>query len=90
MQMQSKPPLAKRLRKLIIGEARNPFDTKIFHKLSLIALFAWVGLGSDALSSSSYGPEEAFLALGQHTYLAIFVALSITLTIFVSVRVILK
>ncbi len=83
MQMQSKPPLAKRLKKLIIGEARNPFDSKIFHKLSLIALFAWVGLGSDALSSSSYGPEEAFLALGQHTYLAIFVALGITLTIFV-------
>lgn len=83
MQMQSKPPLAKRLKTLVIGEARNPFDSKIFHKLSLIALFAWVGLGSDALSSSSYGPEEAFLALGQHTYLAIFVALGITLTIFV-------
>ena len=31
---------------------------------------AWVGLGSDGLSSSAYGPEEAFLALGGHTHLA--------------------
>jgi amino acid transporter len=49
----------------------------------LVALFAWIGLGSDALSSSSYGPEEAFLALGGHPYLGIFVVLAIVLTIFV-------
>ena len=73
----------KSLKTLIIGEPRNPFDTDIFHKVSLIALFAWVGLGSDAMSSASYGPEEAYLALGDHIYLAIFVALSIILTIFV-------
>jgi amino acid transporter len=35
------------------------------------------------MSSASYGPEEAYLALGNHIYLAIFVALSIVLTIFV-------
>ncbi|HET8687966.1 MAG TPA: APC family permease, partial [Methanosarcina sp.] len=45
--------------------------------------FAWVGLGSDAMSSSSYGPQEAYLALGEHFYLALFVAVSIVLTIFV-------
>lgn len=73
----------KSLKTLILGEPRNPFDNDIFHKVSLIALFAWVGLGSDAMSSASYGPEEAYLALGHHTYLAIFVALSIILTIFV-------
>lgn len=73
----------KSLKTLIIGEPRNPFDTDIFHKVSLIALFAWVGLGSDAMSSASYGPEEAYLALGDHIYLAIFVAMSIILTIFV-------
>lgn len=49
----------------------------------MVALFAWIGLGSDALSSSSYGPEEAFLALGSHPYLGIFVVLAIVLTIFV-------
>ncbi|MFA0822539.1 MAG: APC family permease [Methanomethylovorans sp.] len=73
----------KSLKTLIIGKPRNPFDSDIFHKVSLIALFAWVGLGSDAMSSASYGPEEAYLALGNHFYLAIFVALSIILTIFV-------
>ncbi|HII92945.1 MAG TPA: hypothetical protein HA262_12505 [Methanosarcina sp.] len=73
----------KSLKTLIIGESRNPFDTDIFHKVSLIALFAWVGLGSDAMSSASYGPEEAYLVLGDNIYLAIFVALSIILTIFV-------
>lgn len=73
----------KKLKTLIIGEARNPFDSNIFHKLSLAALFAWIGLGSDALSSSSYGPEEAFLALGNHPFLGLFVALGIVLTIFV-------
>jgi len=30
---------------------------------------------ADGLSSSSFGPEEAFRALGQHTYLAIFLAI---------------
>ncbi len=73
----------KKSKTLLIGEARNPFDSNIFHKLSLIALFAWVGLGSDAMSSASYGPEEAYLALGGHIYLAIFVAIGIILTIFV-------
>jgi len=72
-----------KLKTLIIGEPRNPFDSHIFHKISLIALFAWVGLGSDAMSSASYGPEEAYLALGHHFYLALFVALGIILTIFV-------
>ncbi len=38
--------------------------------MTLIAFLAWVGLGADGLSSSAYGPEEAFRALGQHTYLA--------------------
>ncbi|WP_292387091.1 amino acid permease [Methanosarcina sp. UBA5] len=81
--MQDIPEYIKKLRTFIIGKPRNPLDSSIFHKLSLISLFAWVGLGSDAMSSSSYGPQEAYLALGEHFYLAIFVAISIILTIFV-------
>jgi amino acid transporter len=81
--MQGVGDYIKKLRTLIIGEPRNPLDSNIFHKLSLISLFAWVGLGSDAMSSSSYGPQEAYLALGENGYLAIFVAISIILTIFV-------
>lgn len=81
--MQDIGTYIKKLKTLIIGEAHNPLDSDIFHKLSLIALFAWVGLGSDAMSSASYGPEEAYLALGENIYLAIFVAMGIIVTIFV-------
>src|SRR5674476_326119 len=81
--MQDIGTYIKKLKTLIIGKAHNPLDSDIFHKLSLVALFAWVGLGSDAMSSASYGPEEAYLALGGHIYLAIFVAMGIILTIFV-------
>ncbi len=80
---EMKPSFAGRVKTLIIGGARNPEDKRLFHKLSLIAFFAWIGLGADGLSSSCYGPEEAFLVLGQHYYLGIFVALITVVTIFV-------
>ena len=67
----------------VMGGPRNVQDRTIFHKLSLIAFFAWVGLGADGLSSSCYGPQEAFLALNGHTYLSIFVAIGTVLTIFI-------
>jgi amino acid transporter len=81
--MESKLPLAQSIKKLIFGKSRNPQDSRIFHKISLIALLAWVGLGADGLSSSCYGPQEAFLALNNHAYLSIFVALGTVLTIFI-------
>ncbi len=73
----------KKIKTIIVGGARDPHDQKIFHKLSLIAFLAWVGLGSDGLSSSCYGPAEAFKALGGHPYLGIFVALGTGITIFI-------
>ena len=71
------------LGKILIGPGRDVRDPQIFHRLSLVAFLAWVGLGSDGLSSSCYGPEEAFLALGSHHYLAVFLALLTALTVFV-------
>src|SRR5579872_1764004 len=68
---------------LIIGKARDVREPGIFHSLSLVAFLAWVGLGSDGLSSSCYGPEEAFLALGHHQYLAVYLALMTAITVFV-------
>jgi amino acid transporter len=68
---------------LLIGPARDIHDPDVFHRLSLVAFLAWVGLGSDGLSSSCYGPEEAFLALGHHQYLAVFLAMLMALTVFV-------
>jgi len=78
-----KVPGYKKLKNLVMGGPRNVHDKTIFHKLSLVAFFAWVGLGADGLSSSCYGPQEAFLALKGHTYLSIFVALASVLTIFI-------
>jgi amino acid transporter len=71
-----------RLRSLILGGRKNIFDPRIHHQLALIAFFAWVGLGSDGLSSSAYGPEEAFLALGSHTHLALYLTVAMVLTVF--------
>lgn len=71
------------LTNVIIGPPRDVRDPHIFENLSLVAFLAWVGLGSDGLSSSCYGPEEAFLALGTHQYLAVFLALLMALTVFI-------
>src|SRR5579871_2501111 len=71
------------LANVIIGRPRDVRDPHIFENLSLVAFLAWVGLGSDGLSSSCYGPEEAFLALGTHQYLAVFLALLMALTVFI-------
>jgi hypothetical protein len=80
---ENKQSLFKMVKRKIIGTPRDVNEPSIFHKLSLIPLLAWIGLGSDGLSSSSYGPEEAFRALGQHTYLAIFIGLATAVTIFI-------
>ncbi len=80
---ESMPTLGKRLKTLLIGRVLSPHDRGIFHRLSLIAFFAWVGLGADGLSSSCYGPQEAFMALRSHPYLSIFVGLATALTVFV-------
>ena len=71
------------LREILVGKAKDPMDPKVFHSVTLIAFLAWVGLGADGLSSSAYGPEEAFRALGQHAYLAVFIALMIAATVLI-------
>jgi len=73
----------RKIRTKLIGLPRNIKDPTIFHKISLIALLSWIGLGADGLSSSAYGPEEAFKAIGQHTYLAILLAIATALTVFI-------
>jgi amino acid transporter len=71
------------LKSLVFGKARDLKDPQVFHRVSLIAFLAWVGLGADGLSSSAYGPDEAFRALGVHTHLAPFLVLMTAATIFV-------
>jgi amino acid transporter len=80
---KNEEPLQQKILHSIIGPPRNIKDPSLFHKLALIPLLAWIGLGGDGLSSASYGPEEAFKTLGRHTYLAVFLALATALTVFI-------
>ncbi len=75
--------LTLRLRRFLIGAPRSIKDPRIFHRISLVAFLAWVGLGADGISSSAYGPEEAFRALGEHHYLALALFAATAFTIFV-------
>lgn len=63
--------------------AVNVFNPKLFESLSLAAFLAWVGLGSDALTSSAYGPPEIYYALKGHEYLAVFLAIGIPVSVFI-------
>jgi len=72
-----------RIRQWVIGDPINPFNPYMLRHVSLVAFLAWIGLGADGLSSSCYGPEEAFLALGSHTHLALFIALATAITVFI-------
>ncbi|MBS1902613.1 MAG: APC family permease [Bacteroidetes bacterium] len=73
----------KRFKHTVLGAPRNLRDPHVFHSISLIAFLAWVGLGADGLSSSAYGPDESFRALGSHTYLAIALAGATAFTVFI-------
>ena len=70
-----------RLGRILVGKPKDPTDPDVFHKLSLVAFLAWVGLGADGLSSSAYGPDEAFRAVLGHEYLALGLAALTTVTV---------
>ena len=72
-----------RLRRTLLGAPRNIADPKTYHHISLVAFLAWVGLGADGLSSSAYGPDEAFRAVGEHHFLAVGLALATSFTVFI-------
>ena len=80
---QSEENFIRKILHAIIGAPKQVKDPNIFHKMSLIPVLAWIGLGADGLSSSSYGPEEAYRALGTHTYLAVLLGLATALTVFI-------
>jgi amino acid transporter len=82
--MTPEPPSGlERLRRAIFGAPRNVSDPTIHHSMALIPVLAWIGLGSDGLSSSAYGPDEAYRALGAHGYLAVFLCLATVVTVLV-------
>lgn len=73
----------KYLKQLIVGHALDPLAADTRRRTSMIALVAWIGLGADGLSSTSYGPEQAFVALGEHTFLGFYLALATFATVFI-------
>ncbi len=75
--------LQEKVKTILIGKPRNLADRSVFKHISLVAFLAWVGLGADGLSSSCYGPGEAFINLKEHTYLAVFLALATIATVFI-------
>ncbi len=72
-----------RVKRALLGAPRNILDPGVYQHISLIAFLAWVGLGADGLSSSAYGPEETFRAIGEHHYIAPALALATTLTVLI-------
>jgi amino acid transporter len=72
-----------RIWQLLFGKPLDPLDPRTRHAIAVTPILAWVGLGADGLSSSCYGPEEAFLALGQHTQLALLLAFATAATVFI-------
>src|SRR3954447_200424 len=74
--------MVEKIKEIVLGKRKNPLDPHVFEAMALAAFFAWVGVGADGLSSSCYGPEEAFLSLGAHSHLAVFLALAVMATVF--------
>jgi amino acid transporter len=77
----------KKIRAFLFGAPKDVRSEKTFHSISLVAMLAWVGLGADGLSSSSYGPDAAFreIMTPGHDYssLALFLAIGTALTVFI-------
>ena len=76
-------PNTQKITEAFLGARLDPFSQQTRKHVTLVAFLAWVGLGADGLSSSCYGPEEAFLALGTHTHLALYMAIATALTVFI-------
>lgn len=72
-----------RFRDVLLGPPRDPLVPDTRKHMALAALLAWIGIGADGLSSSSYGPAEAFVALGPHSQLALYLAIATAFTVFV-------
>src|SRR5580658_4177679 len=78
--------MLEKIRHFLFGPKKDIHDHHTFHSLSLVAMLAWVGLGADGLSSSAYGPDEAFRQLtknGDHRSLAVGLAIGTALTVFI-------
>jgi amino acid transporter len=72
----------RRLRDVVFGAPRDPLSPETRKHIALAAFLAWIGIGADGLSSSAYGPAEAFMALGRYSDLALYLAVATAFTVF--------
>ena len=77
------PTLMERTTRMLLGGPRDLRDRAMFHSLTLVSFLAWIGLGADALSSSSYGPQEGYRVIRDHPHLALALAILTAGTVFV-------
>lgn len=74
----------KHLKRIILGQSKDPMAPDSRHAIALVAFLAWIGLGADGLSSACYGPELGFLSLGsQYHHLALYLAVLTAVTVFI-------
>lgn len=71
------------LRRALLGESADTLAREGNFRASWLALVAWMSLGINSLSSSCYGPQVSFLALGEHDELGLLLAVSTAVTVFV-------
>jgi amino acid transporter len=76
-------PFVAKVREAVIGKPHDPLHPDTRQHIALVAFLAWIGLGADGLSSACYGPEEAFLALGQYTHFGLYLAAATFFTVFI-------
>jgi Amino acid permease len=76
-------PAARKITDMIFGAPLDPFSKETRRHVVLVAFLAWIGLGADGLSSSCYGPEQAFLALGENRQLGLYLAIATAVTVFI-------
>ena len=76
-------PFVDKLGEAVIGKPRDPLNPEAKQNIALVAFLAWISLGADGLSSICYGPEAAFLALGQYTHFGLYLAAATFLTVFI-------
>jgi hypothetical protein len=76
----------RRLRSWVVGRARDPLSPNVLEQVSLAAFLGWIGFGANALSSSIYGPDEAFRTLGNQSCVAVLLVIATVLTVFIKAR----
>jgi hypothetical protein len=81
--LEAAPSTPVRAMRFLFGGPRDLADKKLFHTLSLVSFLAWIGLGADALSSSSYGPQEGWKVVREHPHIALALAALTAATVFI-------